>query len=107
MLFRSGDIRVIEGTTAVFTVSLSAASGQAITVNFATANGTAIAGREYAATTGTLTFAAGETTRTIRVAITPNAISTSSKSFKVNLSHAVNALFSDSQALATILDSSH
>ena len=102
-----GDVTVIEGATAVFTVNLSASSGQAITVNFATANGTAIAGREYVATTGTLTFAAGETTRTIRVAIPPNAISTSSKSFKVNLSHAVNALFSDSQALATILDSSH
>lgn len=96
---------MIEGETAVFTVSLSAPSGQVVTVNYATANGTAIAGREYAATTGTLTFAAGETTQTIRVAITPNAISSSSRSFKLNLSHAVNALFSDSQALATVLDS--
>ena len=102
-----GDVRVIEGETAVFTVSLSAPSGQAVTVNYATANGTAVAGREFAATTGTLTFAAGETTKTIRVAIAPNAILSSSRSFKVNLSHAVNALFSDSQALATILDSGH
>ena len=101
------DVRVIEGATAVFTVSLSAPSGQAVTVNFATANGTAAAGREYAATSGTLTFAAGETTKTIRVAMTPNAIANASKSFKVNLSRAVNALFTDSQALATILDSGH
>ncbi len=99
------DVRVIEGATAVYTVSLSAPSGQAVTVSYATANGSATAGREYAATSGTLTFAAGETTTTIRVAITPNAIAKSSKSFNVNLSRAVNALFADSQALATILNS--
>ncbi|MFM9963794.1 MAG: Calx-beta domain-containing protein, partial [Planctomycetaceae bacterium] len=99
-----GDVTVIEGTTAEFTVSLSAPSGQAVTVNYATANGTALAGRDFTAITGTLTFAVGETTKTIRVAIAPDAIASSTKSFKVNLSSAVNALFADKQALATILD---
>ncbi|MFM9966752.1 MAG: Calx-beta domain-containing protein [Planctomycetaceae bacterium] len=99
------DVSVIEGRTAEFTVSLSAPSGQAVTVNFATANGTALAGQDFSATSGTLTFAAGETSKTIRVAIAPNAIATATKSFKVNLSKAVNGVFADSQALATILDS--
>ncbi|MFM9962474.1 MAG: Calx-beta domain-containing protein, partial [Planctomycetaceae bacterium] len=100
-----GDVSVIEGTTAEFTVSLSAPSGQAVTVNFATANGTALAGQDFSATFGTLTFSPGDTTKTIRVAIASDTIASSTKSFKVNLSRAVNALFADSQALATILDS--
>src|SRR5437667_385076 len=50
-LFRSS------GTTnAVLTVSLSAATAQTVTVNFATANGTATAGTDYVSTNGTLTF---------------------------------------------------
>src|SRR5437667_14956 len=43
-------------TTATFTVSLSAASGQAVSVNYATANGTATSGSDYVAANGTLNF---------------------------------------------------
>ncbi len=53
---------------------------------------------------GTLTFASGETTQTIQVLIAPDAITTSNKNFKLNLGKAVNALFADSQAIATILN---
>src|SRR5205823_766478 len=56
-------------TTFTFTVSLSAAYDQAVTVNFATADGTAIAGVDYVATSGTLTFAPGEMTKTITVEV--------------------------------------
>ncbi|MCU0116599.1 hypothetical protein N8H09_17700 [Curtobacterium flaccumfaciens] len=59
------DIGVNEGnsgtTTANFTVSLSAASGQTVSVNYATADGTATAGSDYVARSGTLTFAPGTT----------------------------------------------
>ena len=42
------------------TVTLSAASGKTVTVDYATSNGTATAGSDYTATSGTLTFSAGE-----------------------------------------------
>ena len=73
-----GPATVAEGnsgtTNAVFTVTLSAASDGAVTVNYATANGTAMAGSDYTATSGTLTFAAGETTSTITVAVAGDAV---------------------------------
>ena len=80
-----------------FTVSLSAAYDQAVTVNFATANGTAIAGIDYVATSGTLTFASGETTKTVTVAVLdPTAVD---KSFSVHLSGvSANALITNEWA---------
>jgi Ca2+-binding RTX toxin-like protein len=60
-------------TSVVFNVTLSAASGNTITVDFATANGTAIAGQDYVAAAGTLTFAPGILTRTITVSVTGDA----------------------------------
>lgn len=53
------------------TVTMSAVSGSAVTVDYATTDGTAIAGRDYTATAGTLTFAPGETSKTIRTTILP------------------------------------
>src|SRR4029078_13152141 len=59
------DVEVMEsnavGVQAIFTVALSAASGQAVTVRYATANATATAGSDYTAVLGTLTFATGVT----------------------------------------------
>jgi hypothetical protein len=68
-----------------------------VTVNFATANSTAIAGIDYVATAGTLTFAAGETTKTITVeALDPTAVD---KSFSVRLSGvSANALLTNDLA---------
>ena len=80
-----------------FTVSLSAAYDQIVTVNFATANGTAIAGIDYVATSGTLTFAIGETTKTFTVdVLDPTAVD---KSFSIQLSGAsANSLITDEWA---------
>src|SRR5258707_10111576 len=65
-----GLVECNSGTTnAVLTVSLSAASAQTVTVNYATANGTATAGADYVSTNGTLTFLPGETSQTITVAV--------------------------------------
>ena len=58
------------GTTQfVFTVSLSAASSAAVSLNFATANGSAKSPEDYAAKSGSLSFAAGQTSKTITVAV--------------------------------------
>src|SRR5262249_41687553 len=64
------DVTVTESAgSAVFTVSLSAASGWTVTVSYATQNSTAIAGSDYTATSGTLTFAPGQTSKTVSVPI--------------------------------------
>jgi hypothetical protein len=85
----------------VFTVHLSAASSNSVTVDYATADGSAIAGSDYVATSGTLTFAPGETAMPISVPITVNANNTKTPSvnkvFSVNLSG--NAIIADGQAL--------
>ena len=57
-----------------FTVTLSAASGLAVTVNYATSNGTATAGADYTATSGSLTIAAGATTATFNVAVLADSL---------------------------------
>ncbi|HXG10778.1 MAG TPA: Calx-beta domain-containing protein, partial [Gemmataceae bacterium] len=71
-----GEVTVTEGDSsavqAVFTVSLDAPSGRTVTVAFATENGTAQAGSDYNATSGTLTFSAGQTSQTITVPILGN-----------------------------------
>src|SRR5262249_10473871 len=65
------DLTVTEGdsgsSSATFTVTLSAASGWTVTVNYATANGSALAGSDYTATSGTLTFSPGQTSKTVSV----------------------------------------
>jgi hypothetical protein len=61
-------------TTETFTVTLSPASASTVTINYQTADGTAVAGVQYNATGGTLTFPAGTTTKT--VAVTVNAVPT-------------------------------
>ncbi len=99
-----GDVTVVEGNIAVFTVILSAPSGQDVTVKYATANGSAKAKQDYTAASGSLTFAAGETTKTVVVNVGSIIDGKASKQFAVNLSSPLNALFADRNALATILD---
>ena len=73
-----GNVSVTEGnsgtTNVNFTVTLSAAASVPVTVNYATADGTATAGSDYMATSGTLTFAAGSTTGTISVPVTGDTL---------------------------------
>jgi uncharacterized Zn-binding protein involved in type VI secretion len=102
------DVSVTEGNSgsvnAVFTVSLSAASGLPVSVAYATANGAAIAGSDYTAKTGTLSFAPGVTTQTLSVAVLGDALAEPSESFAVNLTQPGNATIADSQGVGTILD---
>src|SRR6185437_14036553 len=85
-------------------VTLSAASGQAVSVNYATADGTASSGSDYVASAGTLNFTAGQTTRPVSVTINGDLANEANETFFVNLSGATNATISDNQGLGTIND---
>ncbi|HEY3019482.1 MAG TPA: Calx-beta domain-containing protein [Solirubrobacteraceae bacterium] len=64
-----GSVSATEGTTAVFSVTLSGPSGRTITVSYATVPGSAAAGADFTPVTGTLTFAPGETAKTVPVTV--------------------------------------
>jgi hypothetical protein len=75
-------------STANFTVTLGGASSSTITVDYATQDGTALAGTDYDAASGTLTFTPGQTSKTIPVTIHGVAPSANDKTFTLNLSNA-------------------
>jgi len=108
LLLQVRDATVTEGNTgtvaAAFTVTLSAAGTRTITVDYATANGTATAGSDYQAARGTLTFAPGETTKTVTVSVNGDRLAEPNETFLVNLSAATNAIILDGRALGTIVD---
>ena len=88
-----------------FTVSLSNAYDQAVTVNYATAGGTATAETDYQSKTGTLTFAPGETTRTITIAVIGDRQREVGETFFVDLSGpSSNALVDVARGIGTILN---
>ena len=102
------NVTVTEGNSgnvnANFTVSLSAASTQVVTVAYATANGTATAGSDYVSNSGTVTFPIGTTTQPVTVAVIGDAVIESNETFFVNLSNAANATIADAQGQGTITD---
>jgi hypothetical protein len=102
------DVTITEGhsgtRSAVFTVNLSAASTEPVSVHFATANGSATAGSDYQADSGTLTFGPGETSKTITVLVIGDRLGEPNETFAVNLSGATNASIADGQGTGTILD---
>ncbi|MDP3608563.1 MAG: Calx-beta domain-containing protein [Methylophilus sp.] len=90
--------------TATFTVTLNAASGQTVSVNYATSNGTATAGSDYTSTTGSLTFAPGVITQTITVPIINDTTAEPSETFNVVLSAPSNATIATGTGVGTIID---
>ncbi|MCE9517064.1 MAG: cellulase family glycosylhydrolase, partial [Mycobacterium sp.] len=80
---------------AAFTVSLSKASTSPITVGYTTSNGTATAGSDYIASSGTLTFAPGETSRTIAIIVNGDATAEARETFTVTLSNPSGATLVD------------
>ena len=86
---------------AVFTVRLSAASGQSVSVKYATGGGTATSGTDYTALAlTTLTFSPGQTTKTVTVQVRGDTVKEANETFFVNLSAPTNATFSDSLGTA-------
>src|SRR5690606_5651355 len=100
------DVSAAEGdagtTTAVFTVTLSGASVQTVSVNYATADGTAQAGSDYVGASGTLTFAPGTTSQTLVITINGDLVTEADETFVVNLASAANATILDGSGQGTI-----
>lgn len=99
-------VTVAEGNSgtqaAVFTVTLSAASQNPISVDYSTANGTAtVANGDYATEVGTLMFAAGETSKTITVDVTGDTRREADESFSLVLYNAINAKLKAKDSIAT------
>ena len=84
-------------TDFIFTISIAQASSKSITVDYATADNTALAGEDYIATNGTLEFASGETEKTIAVQVLGDTEIEEAEIFTFTLSNATNAVIVDSQ----------
>ncbi len=86
---RVADARAREGKDASldFAVTLSRAAAREVSVDYATEDGTAKAGADYTAVSGTLTFAAGETAKTVSVPLLDDAIDEGKETFRLRLSN--------------------
>lgn len=99
------DVSATEGSALLFTVTRGGSTGSSVSVNYATSNGTATAGSDYTANSGTLTFASGEITKTVSVSTTDDAISESAETVNMTLSGATGgATISDPTGVGTIND---
>ncbi len=101
---RVADARATEGSAVEFTVSLSRSNSDPVTVAYATSGGTATSGTDFTAASGTLTFGASETSKTVSVATTVDALDEESETFTLTLSSPTNATLEDSTATGTIED---
>jgi Calx-beta domain/RTX calcium-binding nonapeptide repeat (4 copies) len=101
-----GDAAVTEGnsgtTTISFPVTLSIASRQAVSVSFATADGTATAPSDYASASGSVSFKPGEKSKTIDVAVVGDTTYEQDETFTITLSNPVNATIANGSATGTI-----
>ncbi|ALG73945.1 endoglucanase [Azospirillum thiophilum] len=98
----SGSSGTVAGSDqAVFTVQLANAVTTATTIDYATADGTAKAGSDYAAASGSLTFQPGETSKTVSVHITGDGATEGTETFLLHLSHDNTQI---GTATGTILD---
>ncbi|WP_022978320.1 S8 family serine peptidase [Nevskia ramosa] len=103
------NVRITEGnsgaTVALFTVSLDRVASSEVSIDYATANGTAtVADGDYLAASGTLTIAAGRSTRTFGVTINGDTRSEPDETFFVNLSKPRGGVLGKAQGVATIVN---
>jgi uncharacterized repeat protein (TIGR01451 family) len=104
--FSAGAYSVGEGDgPAVITVTLSAVSGRAVTVSYATTDGTAAAPGDYGSASGVLTFTAGMTVQTFTVGIVDDGLNEGDEGLNLTLSGAVNATIGGTNPVTlTIVD---
>ena len=103
------DAEVQEGpnATLAFAVTLSRAPSGTVTADYATSDGTATAGSDYTATSGTLSFAAGETEKTVSVPVLDDAHDEGSETLSLSLSNPSGAYLEDGTATGTITNTDH
>ena len=101
---RVADAEVHEGPGAVlaFAVTLDRATSAAVSVDYATSDGTAQAGSDYTAATGSVTFAPGETAKTVSVAVLDDSHDEGSETLTLTLSNPSGAYLADGVATGTI-----
>ena len=100
---RVTDVSVEEGSPLFFTVSLAqAVTDNIVILRYATHDGTAHAGEDYTAVSGTFTFAAGETEKTVEVATLDDEFDEGSETMELRLSEAVNGKLEDPIGVGTI-----
>ena len=88
-----------------FEVTLDRAASGEVTVDWATADGSATAGEDYTAGSGTLSFQPGETSKTIAVALLDDAVDDGGETFRLLLSNPTGAVIADGEAVGTIENS--
>ncbi len=102
------DVTQAEGnlgtSAAIFTVTLSPAGPATVTVRYATVNGSALAGSDYTAASGVLTFMPGQTSKTLTVNLRGDTGVEPDGTFTVKLSAPTGATLRDGQGLGTILN---
>jgi hypothetical protein len=103
-LLAIGDVFAAEGEDAVFTVELLSSTGSEVSVEWSSADGSAGAGSDYAAGSGTLQFSGDVSSRTVSVPVLDDALAETSETFVVQLSNAVGAGILRGEGVAVILD---
>ena len=101
------EVEEAANATLAFAVTLSRAPSGTVTVDFATSDGTATAGSDYTATSGTLTFAAGETAKTVPVPVLDDDHDEGSETLTLTLSNPSGAYLADGTATGTITNTDH
>ena len=103
----NGNDRILRygaASQAAVTVTLSLPSAVSVLANYNTVDGTAVAGDDYTATSGTITFLPGETAKTILVPTLDDSHAENAEQFSLHLANITGAAITDSQATVTILD---
>jgi hypothetical protein len=109
VVINAGDGSVVEGDPTanpdlLVPVTLSGPSGSTVTVDFATADGTATAGTDYLSSTGTLTFAPGVLTQNVTISVVSDLADEADETVFVNLTNPVGGTIGDAQGVGTITD---
>ena len=97
-------VQEADGAMLTFTATLSHASSSTITVGYATSDGTATAGSDYTAANGTLTFNAGDTSKTVQVTVQTDSVDEGQETLTLTLSNPVRATLADATGTGSIED---
>ena len=95
-------VQEAEGAVLEFSVTLSRASSRTVTVDYATSDATAVAGSDYTAASGKLTFNAGDTSQTVQVTVLTDSEDESQETLTLTLSNPSQATLDDATGTGTI-----